>query len=133
VIVVDASVWVRALIDSGPAGEAARRILTDDPDWLLPAHAPIEVLRTIRRHEMSGVIDSESAEAFASQVIDAEIRCTAPDEALLAEVWRYRHNLSAYDAPYVALATRHETALITFDVRLATAAKNLGAQVIIPE
>lgn len=132
-IVVDASVWVRALLDSSPAADAARRSLTDDPDWLLPPHAPIEVLRTIRRYEMSGVIGAESADVFANEVINAEIRCAPPDESLLAQVWRYRHNLSAYDAPYVALAARHEVPFITFDKRLAKAAKSVGIQVVIPE
>jgi hypothetical protein len=29
-IVVDASVWIRAAANDGPAGDAARRVLTDD-------------------------------------------------------------------------------------------------------
>ena len=94
-IAVDASVWVRALLDTSPAGAAARGLLRDDPDWLLPAHAP--------------------------------------DEWLLTEIWRYRHNLGAYDAPYVALAARHEIPLITFDGRLANAAKSVGVRVVIPD
>jgi hypothetical protein len=40
-IVVDAGVWVRALVDGGSAGDAARGVLTDDPDWAAPAHMPV--------------------------------------------------------------------------------------------
>ncbi len=37
-------------------------------------------------------------------------------------MWELRHNLSAYDATYVALAELTEaTALVTTDVRLAAA------------
>ena len=40
---------------------------------------------------------------------------------LLADVWKYRHNLSAYDAAYVALAERLQVGLVTADVNLAGA------------
>lgn len=40
---------------------------------------------------------------------------------MLADVWAYRHNLSAYDAAYVVLAQRLEIGLVTADARLAGA------------
>ena len=40
---------------------------------------------------------------------------------LLADVWKYRQYLSAYDAAYVALAERLQVGLVTADVHLAGA------------
>ena len=40
---------------------------------------------------------------------------------MLADVWGYRHNLSAFDAAYVVLAQRLEIGLVTADARLARA------------
>jgi predicted nucleic acid-binding protein len=41
--------------------------------------------------------------------------------ALLGRIWQLRHNLSAYDATYVALAEALGCALLTADARLAAA------------
>jgi len=40
----------------------------------------------------------------------------------LPHIWRLRHNLTAYDAAYVALADKLGATLITRDARLASAA-----------
>jgi predicted nucleic acid-binding protein len=132
VIVVDAGVWVRALIDNGPAGDAARQAMTDDPEWAAPTHAPIEVLRTIRRYEQAGLITTEQADLHAQAVRDAEVLYTGPEPWLLTEVWQHRHNISPYDAPYVAIALHHDVTLITLNKRLAHAATTAGAHTQIP-
>ncbi|RIQ19578.1 type II toxin-antitoxin system VapC family toxin [Jiangella rhizosphaerae] len=131
-IVVDAGVWVRALIDSSIAGDACRQTLTDDPEWAAPAHAPIEVLRTIRRYESAGLITTEQADAFAVAVRNAEVRSTGPEAWLLAMIWDRRHNVSPYDAPYVALAQHYGVALVTLDERLGRAAAAAGIDVVVP-
>jgi predicted nucleic acid-binding protein len=132
VIVVDAGVWVRALIDDGPAGESSRQVLTDDPEWAAPAHTPVEVLRTIRRYEQAGLIETEHAEIHAAAVGHAEVFYVGPEPWLLAAVWGHRHNISPYDAPYVAIAQRHNVTLVTLDQRLARAAISTGADVHVP-
>jgi len=45
-------------------------------------------------------------------------------------VWELRHNLSAYDAAYVALAQVMSTRLVTTDGRIARAPK-LGCDVVV--
>lgn len=131
-IVLDAGVWVRALVEDGPAGEACRGILVDDPDWLAPGHAPIEVLRTIRRYEALGRLTTRQADRHARSVREAEVRYAGPERWLLAAVWEHRHNVSPYDAPYVTLALRHDLALVTLDERLGRAARTLGTRVLVP-
>lgn len=131
-IVVDASAWARALVDAGRDGEACRAELRRDPAWVAPAHAAVETLRTIRRYEVSGLLTTEAADAHATAVRDAAVRYLGPEPWLLAEVWRARHTLSAYDAPYVAIAKRYGVPLVTLDERLARAARPAGVGVLVP-
>ena len=42
-------------------------------------------------------------------------------ELLLPLIWRLRHNLTAYDAAFVALAAVLEAPLVTLDERIAKA------------
>lgn len=128
-IVVDAGVWVRALVDSSDVGAACRRSLIEDHSWLVPAHGPIEVLRTIRRYETADLISADQADAFAAEVAASQFQSTGPEPWLLDEVWALRRNVSPYDAPYVALARRYGVALLTLDGRLARAARQLHLEV----
>jgi predicted nucleic acid-binding protein len=75
----------------------------------------------------------EQAEAYAAEVREAEVDYTWAERWLLAAVWEIRHNVSPYDAPYVALARRNDIPLVTFDERLARAARSLGADVLVPK
>lgn len=113
-------------------GDAARTVLTADPQWLAPPHAPLEVLRTLRRYEANGTLPKSAADFLAAEVINAEVLYAPIDPTLLNYVWAQRHNVSSYDAPYVALAERMKVSLVTHDVRLARVAEALGVAVIVP-
>ncbi len=132
-IVVDASAWVRALVDDGPHGEAARRVLTGDPDWAAPAHMPVEVLRTLRRYEAEGLLTAAQADVFAAEVAGATVRYVVPDPSMLAAIWARRHNVSPYDAGYLAVADLYGVPLVTLDVRLARAAQRARVDVTVPK
>ena len=132
-IVVDASAWVRSLVDDSQAGDAARRALTDDPDWAAPAHMPVEVLRTLRRYEASGLLTVAQADLFAAEVAGATLRYAAPETWLLAAIWARRHNVSPYDAGYLALAEQYDAPLVTLDERLARAAGQTGIATVVPK
>jgi predicted nucleic acid-binding protein len=47
-----------------------------------------------------------------------------PHDPLLDRIWSLRHNLTAYDASYVALAEALDVPLVTADERLAAAPGN---------
>jgi len=123
VIVVDASAMVAALIDSSARGELAREAMTTDVAWIAPAHMPLEVLRTIRRHIVTGSLTEDQAALVVYTLRSVEITYVGMSDDLLAAVWSMRHNISAYDAAYVALAVIHSAAILTADVRMAKAAQ----------
>ncbi|GMA23055.1 ribonuclease VapC9 [Luteimicrobium album] len=131
-IVLDASAWVCALVDAGDQGDASRAVLEADPDWLVPAHGPIETLRTVRRYEQAGVLGRDAAQSFGDAVVATQLRVVGPEPWLLAEVWELRYTVSPYDAPYVVLARRFDAALVTIDSRLARAASDLDVPTVVP-
>lgn len=105
----------------------------DDPHWSAPTHMVLEVLRTLRRYELAGSLSAGAADELAAAVRSAQVSHHPLDDEVLGFAWRYRHNLSPYDAPYVALALIHDAPLVTSDERLARAAHALGAAVVVPE
>jgi predicted nucleic acid-binding protein len=87
-------------------------------------HAPhlldVEVAQVIRRYAANGEIDQERGRAALDDLADLPLR-RYPHDFLLPRVWNLRHNLTAYDAVYVALAEALDAALVTRDQRLAVA------------
>lgn len=51
---------------------------------------------------------------------------------VLATVWKLRHNIGQSDAPYLAIAQAYDVPLLTFDERLARAAREVGVNVMVP-
>jgi predicted nucleic acid-binding protein len=121
VIVVDASALLEALLRT-PAAQAVERRLLDPRETL---HAPhlldVEVAQVVRRYAAAGEIDRERGRAALADLADFPLR-RYPHDFLLPRVWELRHNLTAYDAVYVALAEALDAPLITRDRRLADAA-----------
>lgn len=118
-LVVDASVLAPVLADDGPDGHRFRIRLTNEtvigPDLLR-----IEVTSVVRRQLQAGRLTMDQASAAVADLVDFPIR-VFPTAPFLARVWDLRHNLSPYDACYVALAETLDTSLLTADVRLANA------------
>ncbi len=79
-----------------------------------------EVLSTLRRLVAAGVVEPTRARLAVADLAASDVRRvrTGP---LTARAWDLRHNLTPYDAMYVALAERLECAILTLDGRLARA------------
>ena len=105
-----------------PAAEAVGRWVFDPEQTLGAPHLlDVEVAQVIRRYAAKGQIeDHRGREALADLAI-FPIRRYAHD-LLLPRIWELRHNLTAYDAAYVALAEALDAPLLTRDKRLTTAA-----------
>lgn len=89
-------------------------------------HAPelidVEVTQVLRRYSTSGQLDTERGRAVLADLTDFPMR-RHPHGVLLERVWELRHNLSAYDAVYLALAESLDAALLTDDQRFIMAVR----------
>ena len=119
VLVVDASVLAPVVADGGVDGRRFRARLRGEvvvgPDLLR-----VEVTSVLRRHANNGQLTTEEAESAVSDLLAFPIT-VFPTGPLLRRVWGLRHNLTAYDACYVALAEAIQQPLLTADRRLAKA------------
>ena len=125
--VIDASALVLALTGKTPAADALRQRLPGTR-----RHAPhlidAEVGNVLRRHEHSGRISTEEAQA-ALRAGSALIEYRYPHTRSLAELaWAWRANVTFYDGLYAALAARLGVPLMTADARLGRAPA-LGCQI----
>ena len=117
-LVVDASVLVAALVDSGPHGEWAEQIVAagslDAPELVL-----VETANILRRLERAKRITAAEADAAYNDLMELSIELFS-FEPFAERVWELRHNLTSYDAWYVALAEALRVPLATLDERLAS-------------
>jgi predicted nucleic acid-binding protein len=120
VIVVDASALLEALLRT-PAAEAVEERLFEARQTL---HAPhlldVEIAQIVRRYAAAGDLDAERGRMALADLADFPLY-RYPHDFLLPRVWELRHNLTAYDAVYVALAETLGAPLLTRDRRLAAA------------
>jgi predicted nucleic acid-binding protein len=90
----------------------------------LALHAPhlldAEVAHVIRRYAAIGQIGPERGRELLADLADLPLQ-RHPHDWLLPRVWELRHNLTGYDAVYVALAEALDAPLLTRDQRLAAA------------
>ena len=112
-IVLDASAAVLGLLNDGDA----RRALIHE-DVAIPHLADSEIAHALRAQELRGDLDKAVAATALSRWGRLGLRRFGAS-ASLDRVWELRHNLSAYDATYVALAETLACTLVTADARLA--------------
>ena len=125
---VDASAIVKLHVDE-PESRAARSLLADD--WVSAGHTVVEVRRALWR-TLAGRAHEAARATFADQWADTQVvhldGPTCARAAELAEATGAR----TLDALHLAAADRigHELPFVTFDVRLAAAARSLGWHVL---
>lgn len=128
-IVVDASVLIEVLLRTTAASALEERLFAPGETLHAPHLVDIEVTQVIRRYAASGEIDGTRGDMAITDLLDFPLR-RYPHDVLLRRVFALRHNLSAYDAAYVALAEALDAPLLTRDRRLAGAAGH-AARVIV--
>ncbi len=123
--VVDASVAVEYLLRT-PIGLTVADMI-ETSSLVAPEILDAEVLSVLRRAVLNGHLQ----EARARMVID-DLRRWPVDRIshrfLASFAWQHYHNISAYDAFYVAAARAQGLPLITADARLSKAS-GLGVMV----
>ncbi|HYV16107.1 MAG TPA: type II toxin-antitoxin system VapC family toxin [Conexibacter sp.] len=118
-LVVDTSAVLEALAASDPAPGLVERLALDG-DLHAPHLVDTEVLHALRGMAIGGAITNERAADARSDFADLTL-VRYPHQPLSDRVWQLRHNLTAYDATFVALAETLGAPLITCDARLASA------------
>lgn len=118
-LVVDASVITPVVADGGIDGDSLRARLRGEaiagPDLLR-----IEVMSAVRRQARTGSLSRAQADSAIEDLFDLPVS-VYPTLPLLRRAWALRDNITPYDACYVVLAEALGCALLTADVRLATA------------
>jgi predicted nucleic acid-binding protein len=116
-IVIDSSVVVAALVDSGPLGRWAEGVLASG---LLQAPELVraEATNIFRRLERAKLITTPEANAAQDDLMQLDIELF-PFDPFASRIWELRHNVTSYDAWYVAIAESLKLPLATLDEPLS--------------
>jgi predicted nucleic acid-binding protein len=120
VIVLDASAAVDWLLQTPVRQRIEKRIYVRSESLHAPYLLDLEVAQVLRRLAREGSVSERRASEAMADLMDLRIARYA-HSVLLTRIWHYRHNLSAYNAAYVALAEALGAVLITRDVHLGAA------------
>ena len=118
--VVDASVVVAALIDTGPVGAWAEGLLSAG-HLAAPHLMPAEVANVLRRAALGGDVATVAASLAHEDLTSLRVELF-PYAACAERTWQLRENVNVYDACYVAVAELLGAPLATLDARLSRAA-----------
>lgn len=121
-IVVDASAVVELLLRTPASASIQTRMFGNQDDLHAPQLIDVEVTQVLRRYALAGELDADHGQTLLADLMLFPMRRHA-HQLLLPRVWQLRHNLSAYDATYLALAEALDAALLTDDKRLVTAVR----------
>ena len=116
-IVIDASVVVAALVDSGPVGRWAEEVLGSGL-LLGPELVRAEATNSFRRLERAKLITTPAANAAQDDLMQLDIELF-PFEPFASRIWDLRHYVTSYDAWYVAIAEALNLPLATLDEPLS--------------
>ena len=116
--VIDASVAVEYLLKT-PVGLAVAGLI-ERAALIAPELLDVEVLSALRGAVLGGRLEEGRALAALEDLTDWPLE-RIPNRTLARLAWRHLHNVSAYDAFYIAAARAHDAALLTADGRLSRA------------
>ena len=119
IAVVDASVLVAALVDSGREGEWAESALSEG-ELAAPELVQVEACNILRRLRLAGELSRLEANGAQGDLLSLEMELF-PFLPFAGRVWALRDNLTCYDAWYVAVAEALHCPLLTLDRRLCRA------------
>lgn len=116
-IVLDASVVVELLTNGAMADTIREKLAGCDESFLVPHLIDIEVISALRRLTGSQRIDSHRCAEFLAGLasLPAERYAHTP---LTGRIWELRHNFTACDAAYIALAEATSSILYTCNEKL---------------
>ena len=116
-VVVDSSVVVAALVDSGRHGKWAEEILASGL-LLAPELVRAEATNVFRRLERAKLITTPEANAAQGDLMQLDVE-VFPFEPFADRIWELRYNVTSYDGWYVAIAEALKVPLATLDAPLS--------------
>lgn len=129
-IVVDTSAILSVLVSRSPDASLGDRI-RNDADLHAPHLLDVEFQHALRRLVVSGAISEDRAADARTDFDDLAI-VRYPHVSLADRMWELRHNVTAYDATFIALAETLAVPLVTCDARLARAPGHNASVEIFP-
>ena len=117
-IVLDASAVLELLLVTEKGAHVAERIAPSQETLHAPHLIDLEVAQVLRRYVARGQLDEARAGQALDDLRDLDLN-RYPHDVLLGRIWELRHNASAYDAVYLALAEALGAPLLTSDARLS--------------
>jgi len=128
-IVVDSSVLVAALADSGPNGVWAEEVLSHG-SLHAPELARVEATNILRRLELAKQLTTAEANAAHEDLMQLDLELFS-FEPFAERIWELRYSVTSYDAWYVAMAEALRLPLVTLDGRLSRA-KGVACKFLMP-
>jgi predicted nucleic acid-binding protein len=125
-IVLDSSAVLEVLLRTEAGLQIEDRIFSIEETLHAPHLLDLEVAQVLRRYSASGQMDPERGRQALADLTDLPI-IRYPHDLFLPRIWELRHNMTAYDAVYVALAETLPAPLLTRDARLRSAAGHTAA------
>jgi predicted nucleic acid-binding protein len=122
-IVVDASAMLEVLLRTETGARVEDRLLRRGESLHAPHLLDVEVAQVLRRYAAAGELTPERGRDALVDLADFPVH-RYPHDVLLPRIWELRHNVTAYDAAYLALAEVLGARLVTCDARLASAPRH---------
>jgi predicted nucleic acid-binding protein len=120
VIVLDASALLEFLLQTPLGRRVEARLFREAEEFHAPHLVDVEVTQGLRRLERLGEVSPGRAAEALADLADVDLHRHLHLD-LLTRAWTLRHNVTAYDAMYVALAEALDAPMITCDRPLAKA------------
>jgi predicted nucleic acid-binding protein len=130
VIVLDASAALDFLLRDEAGFDWVEGQLRTAGRVAAPHLLDTEVVHVLRRHALGGHLDEGRAAEALADLSEMPLD-RYPATPLLPRIWELRHNLSGYDATYVALAELLDASLVTGDRRLLDLPATVSTAVVV--
>ena len=119
-IVIDASAVLELLLTTSTGAQIEQRVFSTGETLHAPHLLDLEVVQVLRRYSVAGDMSPQRAQEALRDLADLPL-ARYPHDLFLFRIWELRHNLTAYDAAYLALSEALAAPLVTCDARLASA------------
>ena len=118
-IIADASVILEVLLNTAIGAEVEKQLFAPEQTIHVPYLTDLEVLQVLWRYSRTSIISGVRARQVIEDYRDIPFN-RYPHEVLLPRIWELRHNFTAYDAAYIALAEALDSPLMTCDRAFAS-------------